>query len=76
MLCVGICLLVKCQCHVEVTWSCVVFTQCCQVLSVTVCVTLTGCQEVVTRMRVLLARWCQMLSVGVCVTLTVCHEVT
>ena len=39
-----------CQYHVEVTWMCVVLTQCCRVLSVAVGVTLTGCQEVVTRM--------------------------
>ena len=35
------CLLVTCQCHVEVTWSCVVLTQCCRMLPVAVCVTLT-----------------------------------
>ena len=34
---------------VSVTWSRVVLTQCCRVLSVAVGVTLTGCQEVVTR---------------------------
>ena len=50
--------------------------ECCRVLSVAVCVTLTGSQEVVTRIWVVLTRWCQMLSVDVCVTLTVCHEVT
>ena len=39
-----------------------------------VCVTWTGCQEVVTRMRVVLTRWCQVLLVYVCVTLTVCDQ--
>ena len=36
-----------------------------------VCVTMTGCQEVVTRRCVVLTRCCRVLSVGVCVTLTV-----
>ena len=43
-------MLVTYQCHVEVTRSCVVLKQCCRVLSVGVCVALTGCQEAVTRM--------------------------
>ena len=34
----------------EVTWSCVVLTRCFRVLSVGVCVNLTECQEVMTRM--------------------------
>ena len=41
-----------------------------------VCVTMAGCQEVVTWMCVVLTRWCRLLSVDVCVTLTGCHDVT
>ena len=52
-----------------------VSTRCCRVLSVGVCVTLTGCQEAVTRMCVVWTRCCRVLSVmGVCVTLTGCQE--
>ena len=36
----------------SVPWSRVVLSLCCRVQSVAVCVTLTGCQEVVTRMCV------------------------
>ena len=39
-----------------------------------VCVTLAGCQEVVTRMCVVLTRCCRLLPVGVCVTLAGCLE--